>query len=190
MGMKLVWKDIAPAALAVLLRNPDCITDFIAANPIYRRRAGSLRVSCPEELSEEWRTPSLSIGPDGKSWTDVAYLLGRSGNSSHLANELIKGGTPFGPQLGYGRARYRTPEQVLSLVNQLPSPEELRARFGTGGQPFPADGRPEWEEARDGRLAAEWRQEDTAVAVEEYGAILAYHRQAGDTGRAMLSYFV
>jgi len=68
----------------------------------------------------------------GKSWHLLHYLLTGSADSAPppLGNAIL-GGTPIGPDLGYGPARFLTPRQVAEVAEALAAiePAELTQRF-------------------------------------------------------------
>ena len=68
-----------------------------------------------------------------KAWHGVHYLLcGRAVPGSDLASQVVMGGTDVGDDLGYGPARYFTPDQVAAIARELSRPNleaEMDARF-------------------------------------------------------------
>src|SRR5271170_2696441 len=68
-----------------------------------------------------------------KAWHGVHYLLcGRAVPGSDLASQVVMGGTDVGDDLGYGPARYFTPDQVAAMARELSRPNleaEMNARF-------------------------------------------------------------
>ena len=68
-----------------------------------------------------------------KAWHGVHYLLcGQAVPGSDLASQVVMGGTDVGDNLGYGPARYFTPDQVAAIARELSRPNleaEMYARF-------------------------------------------------------------
>jgi len=68
-----------------------------------------------------------------KAWHGVHYLLcGRAVPGTDLASQAVMGGTDVGDDLGYGPARYFTPDQVAAMARELSRPNleaEMDARF-------------------------------------------------------------
>src|SRR5271165_1779219 len=93
--------------------------------------AGFAFRSCqpPIELSTSQVSDPLNID---KSWHGIHFLLTSSawGGTPPLSNAVL-GGTEFGPDLGYGPARYLTPDQVKEVAAGLDriTGETLRGRF-------------------------------------------------------------
>ena len=55
-----------------------------------------------------------------KAWHGVHYLLcGRAVPGTGLASQAVMGGTDVGDDLGYGPARYFTPDQVAAMAREL-----------------------------------------------------------------------
>jgi hypothetical protein len=68
-----------------------------------------------------------------KAWHGVHYLLcGHAVPGTDLASQAVMGGTDVGDDLGYGPARYFTPDQVAAMAGELSRPNleaEMNARF-------------------------------------------------------------
>lgn len=68
-----------------------------------------------------------------KAWHGVHYLLcGKAVPGADLASQVVMGGTDVGEDLGYGPARYFTPDQVAAIARELSRPNleaEMDARY-------------------------------------------------------------
>lgn len=68
-----------------------------------------------------------------KAWHGVHYLLcGRAVPGTDLASQAVMGGTDVGDDLGYGPARYFTPDKVAAMALELSRSNleaEMNARF-------------------------------------------------------------
>lgn len=67
-----------------------------------------------------------------KSWHTLHYLLsGTAWEGDSIESQVIMGGQEFGPDLGYGPARYMTAEQVRQVATAMDriQPEDLHKRF-------------------------------------------------------------
>ncbi len=127
-----------------------------------------------EQLSKIMRTPGaytrmLADDERGlrldKYWHDLHYLLtGKDGDAAPPLGNAVRGGTPIGDDLGYGPARFLTPEQVREVAAALQevSKDELTIRPG-------------FEEFL----------EDTLYYFDK---LVEYYKEAAERGNAMLLY--
>lgn len=112
MGIVACFTAVQPQELEHLLDNPDELEQFLY----------------PDDGDAE---PPNYLDLD-KAWHGLHYLLtGEAvGGPAPLA-DAITGGVEFGPEVGYGPARYLMPEEVSAVAQALASltPEALSQRF-------------------------------------------------------------
>jgi hypothetical protein len=129
-------------------------------------------------------SPSASPGADSgelnldKAWHGIHFLLtGRIDEAPPPLGNAILGGTEIGEDLGYGPARYLTPEQVREVAQALAAitREEFARRLD------PQRIRQAGVYALEGETTAEY-------CVEYFEKVVAYYRDAASKGNAMLLY--
>ena len=154
-------RQITPDQLKELQANPSKVTELLRSNvrpstedvvavlqrvqkiglanqgltsPDHREKA---RAQILNELqSVGVRLPGENPGKEGlsleKSWHSLHYLLtGKAEEAPPPLGNAILGGMPIGDQMGYGPARFLTPEQVreVSLALNAVTMDDLFARF-------------------------------------------------------------
>jgi hypothetical protein len=117
-----------------------------------------------------------------KSWDALNVLLATS--ADRLANrwepdvlDPLLGGTEFGEDLGYGPARYLTPEQVAQVAANVAAidDDEVRRRFD-----------PDAFTAND-VYGADWSYPDELdELLERASEVRAFYRAAADAGLAVI----
>lgn len=114
MSMVGCYASIAPQKLEELRADPESISEYLY----------------PDDDRDAEEGP-LYIDID-KAWHGIHFLLtGRADLGNEPLSLAVFGGEEFGPDAGYGPARFLTPEQVRSVANELqrlPS-SELAKRF-------------------------------------------------------------
>lgn len=114
-----------------------------------------------------------------KSWHGIHFLLTGSawGGKPPLSN-AVNGGKEFGPDLGYGPARFLTPDQVKEVAAALDeiTKETLRARFNP--------------KAMTEAEIYSWHEDEGEEGLEYflhyYDEVRAYFQQAARKGNGML----
>jgi len=128
------------------------------------------------------RSPSTGPGIQelnlDKSWHGIHYLLtGRIDEAPPPLGNAILGGTEIGEDLGYGPARYLTPEQVREVAQALAgiTSDDFVRRF----------------DPQKIRRASVYALDNDATAdycVQYFEKLVAYYRDAAAQGNAMLLY--
>jgi len=112
MGMTASFASITPTELEALKEDASNTSDL---------------------LFERVSTGDVTSGVDiDKSWAAIHFMLtGSQWGGSEPESLPVLGGTEIGADIGYGPARYLTPEQVLAAhqVLQLMPAAELKKRF-------------------------------------------------------------
>lgn len=147
------------------------------------------RLRAEEESIEEYLypedgedAPSNSIDLD-KSWHGIHYLLtGQAEGGSGPESLAILGGVEFGPDVGYGPARFLLPAQVSAVAQALAalSPQDLAKRFN-----------PKDMAAKDIYLSPMWErdgQEALDYALEYYQHLPVFYRDAAQRGDAVIQW--
>jgi hypothetical protein len=127
------------------------------------------------------RLPGEDPGEEGlsleKSWHTLHYLLtGKPEEAPPPLGNAILGGVPIGDDVGYGPARFLTPEQVREVASALSAftMDDLADRFDAGAMSaanvYGAEGEePEW-------------------AQYYFASLVRYYNDAAEKGNAMLLY--
>ncbi len=125
-----------------------------------------------------------SAGPDtselslDKAWHGIHFLLtGTIEEAPPPLGDAILGGTEIGEDLGYGPARYLTPEQVREVAQALAgiSTEEFARRF-------------DLQKIRQAGVYALEHDTTAEYCVSYFEKMTAYYRDAAANGNAMLLY--
>lgn len=163
MGMVACFAAVDPDTLARLRAEDDSIEEYLY----------------PEDGDSE---PPNSIDID-KAWHGIHYLLtGQAEGGGGPEALAVFGGEEFGPEVGYGPARFLSPEQVAAVAAALSqiTPEALAARYN------PKDMSekniyltPMWE--RDGAEALDY-------ALEYYQQLPVFYRDAASRGDAVIQW--
>lgn len=163
MGMVACYAAVTPETLHKLVSGEESIEEFLY----------------PNGGEEE---PNNSIDLD-KSWHGIHYLLNGTtdGGEGPLALAVI-GGVEFGPDVGYGPARYITAQETADIAKALESisAATLQARFDP--QDMAAKEiylSPMWE--RDGQEALEY-------ALEYFEKLPRFYREAATRGDAVIQW--
>ena len=163
MGMVACFAAVSPEVLARLVSGEESIEEYLY----------------PNDGDDE---PENSIDLD-KAWHGIHYLLNGTaeGGNGPLALAVM-GGVEFGPEVGYGPARYLTPNETAAVAKALEgiSSATLQARFD------PKDMAekdiylsPMWE--RDGAAALEY-------ALEYFEELPEFYRDAAARGDAVIQW--
>ena len=106
-----------------------------------------------------------------KAWHGVHYLLcGETDASRTILSQAVLGGTEFGDDLGYGRARYFAQAKVSLTARELTQAEletAMKARF----DPV--------QMARAGIYPRLWTPTDAAWLMEEFQRLKNFYVEAG-----------
>jgi hypothetical protein len=163
MGMVACFTSLSPEALQKLQAEPDLIEEYLY----------------PDDGDSE---PPNYIDLD-KAWHGIHYLLtGQAEGGLEPHSLAVFGGEEFGPEVGYGPARFLTVEQVLSVAGVLSelSPEALGKRFNAKDM-----------EAKDIYPDAIWvrdGQEALNYALEGYQQLQVFYRDAASRGEAVIQW--
>src|SRR4051812_26483349 len=112
MGMVACFTSLSSEALGQLQNDPDLIEEYLF----------------PDDGDSE---PPNYIDLD-KAWHGIHYLLTGQADGGEVPHSLaVTGGEEFGPEVGYGPARFLTPSQVQSVAEALAnlSAESLASKF-------------------------------------------------------------
>jgi hypothetical protein len=118
-----------------------------------------------------------------KAWHGIHYLLtGKADGGQPPLGLAVFGGEEFGPEVGYGPARFLTPSQVAAVSTALSglSVADLEERFD-----------PEDMEAKDIYPDAIWMREGREAfdyLVEYYQPLVVFYRDAAARGDAVLQW--
>lgn len=113
-----------------------------------------------------------------KAWHAIHFVLtGSAEPCSGPLGSAVLGGTPIGPDLGYGAARWLTVGEVKEVSEALPDPSELQARFDRAALGR-ADVYPQIWDEEDGELVD--------YVVSNYAAMRDAYRLAARRAQAML----
>jgi hypothetical protein len=112
-----------------------------------------------------------------KSWHSLHYLLtGKAEEAPSPLGNVILGGTPIGDDVGYGSARFLTPEQVREVSSALNAvtADDLKARFDadqmSAAHIYACDG------------------EEIELVLYYFANLTRYYNDAATKGNAMLLY--
>ena len=163
MGMVACFTSLPSGALQDLKEHPDRIEEYLY----------------PDDGESE---PPNYIDLD-KAWHGIHYLLtGVADGGAQPQSLAVFGGEEFGPEVGYGPARFLTPEQVRNVAESLArqSREELAQRFD-----------PKDMEAKQVYPAVIWvrdRQDALNYALDNYEQLQAFYRDAAARGDAVIQW--
>lgn len=163
MGMVGCFAAVSPETLHRLRREPDLMDEYLR----------------PDDGESE---PPNYVEVD-KAWHGIHYLLtGVAEGGPPPAALAVFGGEAFGPEIGYGPARFLAPEQVAQVAAHLSglSVEALRNRFDP--KDMAAKGiYPKMIWVRDGSDALDY-------VLENYQQLVALYRDAAARGDAMIQW--
>ena len=109
---------------------------------------------------------------------ELHYLLtGQTGNAPPPLGDAILGGSPIGDDLGYGPARFLTPEAVREVSTSLANPSRVEPSRRCAEQS------PQHLEAHG--FSGEDGLEDT---LHFFDLLVNYYAEAAERGNAMLLY--
>jgi hypothetical protein len=150
---------VSPEQLDRLIADPESVPDFVSSQGEATAPAGPLDID--------------------KAWHGLHFLLtGSPWEGDPPWSWVILGGTPIGPDVGYGPARYLTPTQVQEVARVLAglSRGELAKRYDPKAMEK-AEIYPEiWE--RDG-------QEGLEYLLASYEDVVKYYQDASARKMAM-----
>ena len=110
-----------------------------------------------------------------KAWHGIHYLLAnRADAGAEPLSWAVLGGEEFGEEIGYGPARFLTPEQVRSVAAWLPEDAVFKSRFDPRAMEK-AQIYPEAIWVRDGDDALDY-------LVENYRELVAFYKSAAGRG--------
>jgi hypothetical protein len=118
-----------------------------------------------------------------KAWHGLHYLLtGKAEGGPEPESLAVFGGLEFGPEVGYGPARYLTAEQVSRVAQTLATltPETLAARFN----PKDMENKDIYPDAiwvRDGQEALDY-------VLEGHQQLQVFYRDAAARGDAVIQW--
>lgn len=163
MGMVACFTSLSPDALRGLQDDPSQIEEYLY----------------PDDGESE---PANYIDLD-KAWHGIHYLLTGQANGGPEPQSLaVFGGEEFGPEIGYGPARFLTAEQVRGVAEVLAelSPEILTQRFN----PKDMESKqiyPEVIWVRDGEEALDY-------VLDSYQQLQVFYRDAASRGEAVIQW--
>ena len=160
------------------------VASFVAVSPETLQRLRSDEDSIEEFLypDDEDSSPPNSIDID-KSWHGIHYLLtGQAEGGEGAVALAVFGGEEFGPEVGYGPARFLLPEQVVQIAGALSKIEasELAKRFN-----------PKDMTAKDIYLTPMWERDGNEAldyALEYYQQLPLFYRDAASRGDAVIQW--
>jgi hypothetical protein len=163
MSMRGCYRRIAPAELRRLVSNSNGIEDFLSPDE-------EIYAALPAELFLEV----------DKAWLPIHYLLcGTMDEQSGPLGNVVLGGSPIGPDLSYGPARYLTPSQVQEAAQALAAipVNDLMDRF---------DKKKMIEAGALSAYSDADENEDRAYIAFHYAALQRFFQDAANTGDAIL----
>jgi hypothetical protein len=174
MSMIANYMHIPPEQLAALQADPASVGDLL----------DSLYPDEQEDEDEKHAVPPARHIDIDKAWHGIHFLLnGSAWEGEPPLFNVVLGGTELGDEdVGYGPARYLTPEEVREtfLALEPVSVDALRARYDartlTKAEIYPEI---VWE--RDGDEALQY-------LLAYYGAVVEFFGEAARLGDAMLLY--
>jgi hypothetical protein len=161
--MVACFTSLSSAALQQLQEQPDRIEEFLY----------------PDDGDGE---PPHYLDVD-KAWHGIHYLLtGQAEGGAPPQSLAVFGGEAFGPDVGYGAARFLTPDQVRSVAEALENlpPEALAPRF----DPRNMEAKqiyPDVIWVRDGQEALDY-------ALDNYQQLQVFYRDAAARGDAVIQW--
>jgi Domain of unknown function (DUF1877) len=161
MGVVVCLTSLSPEALQELQDEPELIEGYL----------------CPDDGE-----PPHYIDLD-KSWHGVHYLLtGQSQGGPEPQSLAVFGGEEFGPEIGYGPARFLTADQVQEMADALARlPAEVLAKRFNPEDMAAKEIYPDVIWLRDGPRALDY-------ALEGYQRLQAFYRDAAARGEAVLQW--
>ncbi len=127
-----------------------------------------------DKIIQEASGPALSLD---KNWQEIHEILtGSPKPSGDFLSNAIFGGAELGSDLGYGPARFLTPEQVKQISERLDSAEE---HFRTSASTF----------AKDGFSSPTGELESIDFYCELFTRLQAFYRKAAESGCPILLWF-
>lgn len=133
-------------------------------------------VKMTSKLAAKYNSPAeLEIE---KSWHGIHFLLtGTAWEVMPPLGNVLLGGTEIGEDVGYGPARYLTPQQVAEVSAELEkiTEENLRQRF-------------KFEELERAQIYAITSAGDIEYLLGHFSRVVAHYRDAARNGNAMLLY--
>ena len=163
MGMVACLTSLSSETLGELQKNPDLVEEYLF----------------PDDSDSE---PPNYIELD-KAWHGIHYLLTGQADGGELPQALaVVGGEEFGPQVGYGPARFLTPPQVQSVAVALAklSAESLASRF----DPSDMEAKqiyPDVIWVRDGQEALDY-------VLDNYQQLKTFYSDAAERGDAVIQW--
>ena len=128
-----------------------------------------------DKIMHEASGPVLSLD---KNWQEIHEILtGQSKPSGDLLSNAIFGGTDIGSDLGYGPARFLTPEQVKQISEKLTSVSE--EDFRTTASTF----------ANDAFTSPLGQLERVDFYCELFTRLQAFYRKTAESGSPILLWF-
>ena len=160
------------------------VASFVAVSPGTLQRLRSEEDSIEEFLypDDGDSSPPTSIDID-KSWHGIHYLLtGQAEGGEGPVALAVFGGEEFGPEVGYGPARFLLPEQVAQIAGALSKIEasELAKRFN-----------PKDMTAKDIYLTPMWERDGNEAldyVLEYYQQLPDFYRDAASRGDAVIQW--
>jgi hypothetical protein len=157
MGMVGCFAAVSTETLEGLRQDPESIEEYLY----------------PNDGEDE---PPYYIDVD-KAWHGIHYLLtGSADGGPEPLSLAIMGGEEFGPEVGYGPARFLTPAQVslvAGALSQLPL-DHLESRFNPKDMEA-KDIYPDVIWVRDGEEALDY-------LLENYQQLITFYRDAAERG--------
>ena len=163
MGMVACFISLSPAALADLQEAPDRIEEYLY----------------PDGGESE---PPNYLEVD-KAWHGIHYLLtGVAEGGPEPQSLAVFGGEEFGPEVGYGPARFLSPDQVRRVAESLATitPEALAQRFDAKDMEAQQI-YPDVIWVRDGQAALDY-------ALDNYQPLRVFYRDAAARGDAVIQW--
>lgn len=163
MGMVACFAALSPSDLNALRKDTDRIEEFL----------------CPDDGDSE---PPNYIDLD-KAWHGIHYLLtGLAEGGPEPQSLAVFGGEEFGPEIGYGPARFLTGDQVRRVAEALAgiTPESLAQRFDAEDMEAKQI-YPDVIWVRDG-------EEALAYALENYRQLQIFYQEAAARGDAVIQW--
>jgi hypothetical protein len=209
MGMRGHLRQITPDELREFQKNPKSLKKTIRGNTRKNLAAMMATLQRLQPVAQELRARNLSpeeqekarnemlkqlsaegagfgIGGDQngfnleKSWHVLHYLLtGKAEDAPPPFGNAILGGQEIGDDLGYGPARFLTPEQVRDVASALASlaKEDLARRF-------------DLDAMMKAKIYPVRDESELELAQEYFEPLSRYYSDAAAAGNAMLLYIV
>jgi Domain of unknown function (DUF1877) len=165
-----------------LEQSPPQVAAKLKKDPFFMEMAGDMEMEirgmAPEDadrIIQEASGPSLSLD---KNWQEIHEILtGKSKPSGDLLSNAILGGKEVGSDLGYGPARFLTPEQVKQISETLTSVSD--EHFRTSASTF----------AKDEFSSPLGQLERVDFYCELFTRLQAFYRNAAESGCPILLWF-